>query len=136
MFTVQGSVLRNIEEKEGISKKGTPYKISQWIVDIGDGSGKSVLVFKVFGDLSNQLHEGQRYNFGFFINAREYNGRYYTELNLKECNVLPASAGQGCQEYRPGQETPSEGPETSGESPLLDYIAKVDSGEIANDLPF
>ena len=136
MFTVQGKVIRNIETKEGISKKGTPYKVSQWLVDIGQGDGKSVIVLKAFGELGDQLHEGCRYNFIFFINTREYNGKYYTELSLKECSVLATSTDQGCQEYRPERDNATESPKTGGEGALLDYMAKVDSGEIANDLPF
>lgn len=135
MFTVQGKVIRNIETKEGISKKGTPYKVSQWLVDIGQGDGKSVIVLKAFGELGDQLHDGYRYNFIFYINTREYNGKYYTELSLKECSILATETAQGCTEYRPGQVSAAEEPETGQESALLSFLEQVDSNE-KNDLPF
>jgi hypothetical protein len=135
MFTVQGKVIRNIETKEGISKKGTPYKVSQWLVDIGQGDGKSVIVLKAFGELGDQLQEDYRYNFIFYINTREYNGKYYTELSLKECSILATETAQGCTEYRPGQVSAAEEPETGQESALLSFLEQVDSNE-KNDLPF
>jgi len=135
MFTVQGKVIRNIETKEGISKKGTPYKVSQWLVDIGQGDGKSVIVLKTFGELGDQLQEDYRYNFIFYINTREYNGKYYTELSLKECSILATETAQGCTEYRPGQVSAAEEPETGQESALLSFLEQVDSNE-KNDLPF
>ena len=135
MFTVQGKVIRNIETKEGTSKKGTPFKVSQWLVDIGQGDGKSVIVLKAFGELGDQLQEDYRYNFIFYINTREYNGKYYTELSLKECSILAAETAQGCTEYRPGQVSAAEEPETGQESALLSFLEQVDSNE-KNDLPF
>lgn len=135
MFTVQGKVIRNIETKEGISKKGTPFKVSQWLVDIGQGDGKSVIVLKAFGELGDQLQEDYRYNFIFYINTREYNGKYYTELSLKECSILATETAQGCTEYRPGQVSAAEEPETGQESALLSFLEQVDSNE-KNDLPF
>ena len=135
MFTVQGKVIRNIETKDGISKKGTPFKVSQWLVDIGQGDGKSVIVLKTFGELGDQLQEDYRYNFIFYINTREYNGKYYTELSLKECSVLATETAQGCTEYRPGQVSAAEEPETGQESALLSFLEQVDSNE-KNDLPF
>lgn len=135
MFTITGKVLKNIDVKEGISKKGTPYKVSQWLVDIGQGDGKSVIVLKAFGELGDQLHEECRYNFIFYINTREYNGKYYTELSLKECSVLAAEISQGCTEYRPGHESVTEELETGQESALLSFLEQVDSNE-KNDLPF
>lgn len=135
MFTVQGKVIRNIETKEGISKKGTPFKVSQWLVDIGQGDGKSVIVLKTFGELGDQLQEDYRYNFIFYINTREYNGKYYTELSLKECSILATETAQGCTEYRPGQVSAAEEPETGQESALLSFLEQVDSNE-KNDLPF
>lgn len=135
MFTVQGKVIRNIETKEGTSKKGTPFKVSQWLVDIGQGDGKSVIVLKTFGELGDQLQEDYRYNFIFYINTREYNGKYYTELSLKECSILATETAQGCTEYRPGQVSAAEEPETGQESALLSFLEQVDSKE-KNDLPF
>lgn len=135
MFTVQGKVIRNIETKDGISKKGTPFKVSQWLVDIGQGDGKSVIVLKTFGELGDQLQEDYRYNFIFYINTREYNGKYYTELSLKECSILATETAQGCTEYRPGQVSAAEEPETGQESALLSFLEQVDSNE-KNDLPF
>ncbi len=135
MFTVQGKVIRNIETKEGTSKKGTPFKVSQWLVDIGQGDGKSVIVLKTFGELGDQLQEDYRYNFIFYINTREYNGKYYTELSLKECSILATETAQGCTEYRPGQVSAAEEPETGQESALLSFLEQVDSNE-KNDLPF
>ena len=135
MFTVQGKVIRNIETKEGTSKKGTPFKVSQWLVDIGQGDGKSVIVLKAFGELGDQLQEDYRYNFIFYINTREYNGKYYTELSLKECSILATETAQGCTEYRPGQVSAAEEPETGQESALLSFLEQVDSKE-KNDLPF
>lgn len=135
MFTVQGKVIRNIETKDGISKKGTPFKVSQWLIDIGQGDGKSVIVLKAFGELGDQLQEDYRYNFIFYINTREYNGKYYTELSLKECSILATETAQGCTEYRPGQVSAAEEPETGQESALLSFLEQVDSNE-KNDLPF
>ena len=135
MFTVQGKVIRNIETKDGISKKGTPFKVSQWLVDIGQGDGKSVIVLKAFGELGDQLQEDYRYNFIFYINTREYNGKSYTELSLKECSVLAAETSQGCAEHRPGQVSAAEERETGQESALLSFLEQVDSDE-KNDLPF
>ena len=135
MFTVQGKVIRNIETKEGTSKKGTSFKVSQWLVDIGQGDGKSVIVLKAFGELGDQLQEDYRYNFIFYINTREYNGKYYTELSLKECSILATETAQGCTEYRPGQVSAAEEPETGQESALLSFLEQVDSNE-KNDLPF
>ena len=81
------------------------------------------------------MQEDYRYNFIYYINTREYNGKYYTELSLKECSILATETAQGCTEYRPGQVSAAEEPETGQESALLSFLEQVDSNE-KNDLPF
>ena len=140
MFKVRGKVLTNIDVKEGVSSRGNSYVVSQWLVDIGDGSGKQVLALKAFNDIHKIIQEGELYNFEFYINTRQYNDRWYTELNIKSCELISSpqrhSDDSGCTEYRPGQESVSNETETSGEGALIDYLNKVDQEGGYNDLPF
>lgn len=81
----QGEITKISEVQEGVSKKGTNWKKLGFIVT-SMGEYQDDVYFTVFGEekVDNFMKYnkvGQMVEVSFNINCREYNDRYYTDLN-------------------------------------------------------
>tara|TARA_B100001093_G_scaffold49800_1_gene42321 strand:- start:3345 stop:3713 length:369 start_codon:yes stop_codon:yes gene_type:complete len=81
----QGEITKISEVQEGVSKKGTNWKKLGFIVT-SKGEYQDDVYFTVFGEekVDNFMKYnkvGQMVEVSFNINCREYNDRYYTDLN-------------------------------------------------------
>lgn len=95
----QGKVIQFIGETTGTSKAGNPWKKKEWLVETFGPYPKKVRL-QCFGDRSDSinLQPGKNYTVYVDLESREFNGRWYTDVNVyraDECNPP--------QETQPGQ---------------------------------
>lgn len=105
IYKVQGTVkhVEDVETFEG--RNGGSYRKQNIVVTSTDDRGhEDAVALRAFGDTvaeTEGLREGETVDVTFAINAREYNGRWYNDLNIIHVRVQgtqvnvphPASAG-------------------------------------------
>ncbi len=95
----EGTVVMELPMTEGIGKSsGRPWKKREWVMETGGGMYPRKVKIQAFGDRADaiQLQVGQAYAISFEIESREYNGRWYTDINAIAARPL-ASMGVGMQ---------------------------------------
>lgn len=102
IYKVQGTV-HHIEEVETFSSRnGGTYRKQNIVLAESDERGhENNIQLKAFGeavDETEDLREGEAVSATFFISAREYNGKWYNDLNLvhvrRTAPVTPAEEYQ------------------------------------------
>lgn len=141
---IEGKIIQDLGIQEGISKAGNPWKKQEWLLEtIGTQFPKKVK-FTVFGERrmeEMQLVPGENYRVSIDIESRDYQGRWYTDINaysaMRMDGSMPpmgaTSYGQPAAPY--GQPAPAA---PFGQQPAAP--AAVDpfasSGNDTDDLPF
>ena len=92
---VIGQIIKVCEARTGTSERtGNEWKTQGFIVEFKENETDRYFdkvyleTFKT--DVINQLVEGAEVKVGFGHNTKEYNGRYYNEVNLYKFEVLGA----------------------------------------------
>ena len=101
-FTVEGKIVRIFERLSGTSKAGKLWEKQEYLVETLDG--KESYKFSVFGtDRVNSIKAdlGDLVKVTFTISCREWNGRYYTDLNAEFIDKLQVSAPEVQQAVQP-----------------------------------
>lgn len=91
-FTVIGTLKEKKEKQEGISKAGKDWVKQDFLIDTGD-QYNPIMQLGVFGqgkvnDLEN-LNVNESITVHFNIICREYNGKYYTNLDAWKVERTP-----------------------------------------------
>jgi hypothetical protein len=96
---LKGKVITILPMVTGEGKNG-PWKKLEFLIETGDQYPKKVL-FGLMGTKieQNQVKEGQEVVVSFDAESREYNGRYYTNLNAWK--VSPAGSTPSNQPTQP-----------------------------------
>jgi hypothetical protein len=96
---LKGKVITILPMVTGEGKNG-PWKKLEFLIETGDQYPKKVL-FGLMGTKidQNQVKEGQEVVVSFDAESREYNGRYYTNLNAWK--VSPAGSTPSTQPTQP-----------------------------------
>ena len=81
-LTISGRIDSVLPLQQGTSKAGNPWKKQGYILDTGGQYPKKVC-FSLFGDKIDQfpIQVGQDVTVSIGIESREFNGRWYTEVN-------------------------------------------------------
>ena len=89
-LTISGRIDSVLPLQQGTSKAGNPWKKQGYVLDTG-GQYPSKVCFSLFGDKIDQfpIQVGQDVTVSIGIESREFNGRWYTEVNA--WNVTYAS---------------------------------------------
>lgn len=103
-----GKLIQILPVKEGTTRDGKPYKTVEFIVETAEQYPKKAL-FRIFGtekvdNLLKYNHEGDDVVVSFDINAREYNGRWYNDINAWK--VSKANADNAQPAPQPSAPTP------------------------------
>ena len=80
---VKGTVLRKLELETGISKAGKEWKKQSIVIDTGNDFNNEVCI-SAFGDKvekMNNLKVGMQVSILCNVYSREYNGRYYHNID-------------------------------------------------------
>lgn len=82
-LSVKGKIEQILKAESGVSRAGKEWKKQEFILETDDQYPRKVC-FTLFGekaDLINGLHEGQEAEVSFNVESREYNGRWFTNVN-------------------------------------------------------
>jgi len=92
---VKGKLVKKLEIEKGTSKAGKEWSKQNFVIDTGAQYNPEVC-FQLFGDkvdLLNNFKEGQEVEVKFNVSSREFNGKYYHNLDAwfisGEKNVKP-----------------------------------------------
>ena len=130
---LEGTLRQKLGVQQGTSARGQWAK-QEFILEFPDGNFTSQACFTAFGQDKvaelNKYQVGDRIKVSFNIRGREYNGRWYTDLQI--WRISPA----GVADAAPAPAAPSYGaaPATGIPAPTLDDMP-ADSPD-AEDLPF
>lgn len=97
---ITGKITQALEPRSGVSQRsGNPWKSQEFVIEWYENQYPRHCVFRVFGeDRLNQmnLQVGQEYTISFDIDAHEYNGRWFNDINAWRAQppVTAAAAGQ------------------------------------------
>lgn len=137
---LEGTLRQKQGVQQGTSARGQWAK-QEFILDYPDGNYTSQAVFTAFGqdkvaDL-DKYQVGDRIRVSFNIKSREYNGRWYTDLQV--WRIAPAGQAQPVASAQPAATAPSAQPIPSAPAfeapaPTLDDMPG-DSPD-SDDLPF
>lgn len=142
-LTISGRIALILPLQTGTSKAGNPWKKQGYVIDTGGQYPKKVC-FSLFGDKIDQfpIQAGQDVTVSIDIESREFNGRWYTEINA--WNIVQT----GAQPAAPASQQVATAPAAAPAQPQPDYQkaypqqqavapapATPQSG-VADDLPF
>lgn len=86
-------IVEQIIDKSGTSKKdGKPFTLKQILIREISGNYPQSAIFEVFGDRSDGIQVSDIVDCFFNLSAREYNGRYYNQVQAWRLSKV--SAGQ------------------------------------------
>ena len=146
----EGTVVMELPMAEGISKNtGRPWKKREWIVETGGGMYPRKVKIQAFNDRADalQLEVGHPYAISIEVESREFNGRWYTDVNAMGARPL-ASMGVGVQPQQAygqpayGQPAPAQPAAPAQQAPFGTQAAPAVSDPFAggdnntDDLPF
>ena len=122
-------IVEQIIDESGTSKKdGKPFTLKQILIREISGNYPQSAIFEAFGDRSDGIGVSDIVDCYFNLNAREYNGRYYNQVQAwRLTKITPSEQGA---DY----ETPTATVHTVAASPEPVPAADLEPKE--EDLPF
>ena len=115
---ITGKLVKTLPIESGTSRAGKEWKKQSFVIDVGDEYNPEVC-FSLFGDekikLITGLDIGSNLKVGFNVSSREFNGKYYDNLDAWRVDV----AGAGDTVPHPGK-----------------AVDTVDLGDEGDELPF
>lgn len=83
-LVVKGKLVKKLEIEKGTSKAGKEWQKQNFVIDTGSQYNPEVC-FQVFGDqkldMLSSFKEGQEVEVKFNVSSREFNGKYYHNLD-------------------------------------------------------
>lgn len=118
---VKGNVIQILKTESGVSRAGNEWKKQEFVIETNEQFPKKIC-FSLFGDkisLLDGISEGQEIEVYFSIESRDFNGKWYHNINAWKIDRAAAAPTGGLPpEY------------TAGDVPLEPM------NESDNDLPF
>ena len=81
---IEGRVILDLPMESGTSKAGNPWRKKQWVMEQFSNTGfPRKVMFQAFGQKIDNVHVelGKCYAVSIDVESREYNGRWYTDVN-------------------------------------------------------
>lgn len=113
-----GLVVAKLKLEEGVSKAGKSWTKQDFVIETEETQFPKKVAFSLFGDktdLISRIGNGERVKVKFSIESREYNGKYFSNINAWAVDVVLDDA--------------------RGES-NIDALKKKDDSEEDTGLPF
>lgn len=107
---IKGKIIQKLDPVGGTSAAGNEWKKQSIIIETADNHPRKVCV-SLFGEriAANPCEVGDNVTARVDIESREYNGRWYTDVNAWSITVEDAPAMQFTQQLAP-QPTPQPAP--------------------------
>ena len=80
---ITARVQKIIDVQSGTSKNGNQWKKQSLLVSQSDNSFNDELMIDMWNDSIKEVEEGTTYDFDIIIKSKEWNGKYYTNVNCK-----------------------------------------------------
>ena len=128
-LTISGRIVSVLPLQQGTSKAGNPWKKQGYVIDTG-GQYPRKVCFSLFGDKIDQfpLQVGQDVTVSIDIESREFNGRWYTEINA--WNIVQTGA-------QPAAPAPQQAATAPAVAPVQPQPApQTPQQQAIGDLPF
>jgi len=110
-FKVTGKVIKILPELKGTSARGEWVK-RDFVIDDEDGQYSKNICFTLFNDKSdfaNRVKEGSKVEVSFSIESREYNEKWFSNVNAFRVDVIGQSATQEPEPFNAQQPINKEG---------------------------
>ena len=131
---IEGTLVQKLPVQSGSSARG-PWTKQEFILEYPDGNFTAKACFLAWGQDKVQdlgkYQVGDKVKVSFNLKSREYNGRWYNDLQIWK--IAPAGAQQAAQPAAPAQPAPQAPAWTQAPAPTLEDMP-ADTGE--EDLPF
>ncbi len=126
-LSVKGKINQILQIESGTSKAGKGWKKQAFVVDTG-AQYNPMVCFSLFGEdkiamLSN-CSAGQEVEVAFNVSSREFNGKWYHNIDAWKIDVLGGAAGNGNTPPPPTEE------------PISLNTADLSADDDDDDLPF
>lgn len=104
---IEGRIIQDLGIQSGTSKAGNPWKKRELVLETF-GSYPRKVKFHIFGDRVDtiRLEQGRDYVLSFDLESREFNGRWYTDVNVYQARDYVTTpppgdpyASQGAPQY-------------------------------------
>ena len=92
---IEGKIILDLGEQSGTSKAGNLWKKHEWVLETFGNYARKVK-FTIFGAKVDTVHVeiGKSYKISVDAESREYNGRWYTDLNAFAAQEIGAPQPQ------------------------------------------
>ena len=131
---IEGTLSQKLPVQSGNSARG-PWVKQEFVLEYPDGNFTAKACFLAWGQDKVQdlgkYQVGDKVKVSFNLKSREYNGRWYNDLQIWK--IAPAGAQQAAQPAAPAQPAPQAPAWTQAPAPTLEDMP-ADTGE--EDLPF
>ena len=131
---LQGKVIAALPERSGVSARGE-WKSQEFVIEYQEGQYPRKMVFNVWGADRLQrfnIQIGQTVLVAFDIDAREWNGRWFTDIRAFDVRQVDPNAAPVAQSAPVMQSVPVA--EANPEAPFPPQ--QETAGESADELPF
>lgn len=88
---VKGKINSILPVASGVSKAGNEWKKQEFVIDVEDGQYPKQICFTIFNDklsLIDGLKEGTEVNVSFSVESREFNGKWYHNVNAWKLETI------------------------------------------------
>lgn len=98
---IEGRIIIDLGFQSGTSKAGNPWKKREMVLETLNTQYPRKVKFHLFGDRADtiQLEVGRSYRLSVDVESREFNGRWYTDLN---CYAAAESGSDTMPNYPQG----------------------------------
>ena len=131
---IEGTLAQKLPVQSGNSARG-PWAKQEFILEFPDGNFTAKACFTAWGQEKVQdlakYQVGDKVKVSFNLKSREYNGRWYNDLQIWKIAPAGAQPAQPAQPAVPVQTAPPAFPQAP--APTLEDMPAEDGGE---DLPF
>ena len=93
---VKGKIVKKLAVENGTSKAGKEWSKQSFVIDTGKEYNPEIC-FSLFGDkvdLLNNFKEGQEVEVKFNVSSREFNNKYYHNLEAWKINAIVSDENQ------------------------------------------
>lgn len=90
-FTIEGSIRRMLDKNTGKTRTGNDFTSQEFVVIVSNGNYIDDVCLRAFGDACDKLNglkAGDNVRVTFTIRSREWNGRWFTDLNVIDVQQL------------------------------------------------
>lgn len=109
---IEGTITQYLGRQSGVSKAGNEWKKDEYVLET-PGTYPRKVKFTIFGDRCENMkcELGKSYVLTCDVESREFNGRWYTDVNVLSVRELDSSMGGAAPVQQPAQSAAAPAPQ-------------------------